>query len=196
MRQAARRWRKGMLLALALLLGGCAAGTPLPLLSPLAAGGDFGYAETYRGEDRYTVTYVTPPRRTLSYGAPRVADTEAARRLAFDFASWRAAQIAAAQGFAGFRITDRRSNVDTYVDPFSGAPWYGDPFWDCWRCRRLGFPYYPAFPASPPYADLQAQVTIDAVMLHELAPGDYNAGQVIEQLRRTYPGADLAPPAG
>ncbi len=167
-----------------------AAGRLLPLLTPLAVGGDFGYAETPLGNDRHAVTYVAPPRLTSPYGTARESDAQAARTLAFDMAVWRAAQIAQAQGFAGFRIIDRRSDVDTYPDPFYD-PW--DP-WPCWQCRRFGFPYYPDPYRGSPYVYLQARVTVTMLMLHDPGPGDYKADDAIAQLRRTYPGADGVPP--
>lgn len=170
------------------LLGGCVTGPPPPLLTPLAAGGNFGYAETPLSGDRQTVTYVAPSRLTNSYGPAREADAQATRTLAFDMAVWRAAQLAEAQGFAGFRVSDRRSDSDTYPDPFYD-PW--DP-WPCWGCRRFGFPY-DAYRGSP-YAYLQTRVTITVEMLHDPGPGDYKADDAIAQLRRTYPGAEGVPP--
>ncbi|HEX7969432.1 MAG TPA: hypothetical protein VF502_14525 [Stellaceae bacterium] len=191
----AKLWRGVLLLVgLALLPTGCATGPQLPLLTPIAVAGSFGYSEIRISDDRYMVTYVAPPGLTSAYGTAREADAQAARTLAFDMAVWRAAQIAEAQGFAGFRIIDRRSDVDTYAVPYYD-PW--DP-WGCWECRRFGFPsYHDPFPYSP-YAYLQARVTITVQMLHDPGPGDYKAAAVIEQLRRTYPGADgvLPPPAG
>jgi hypothetical protein len=193
-RATARSWRALVALIGLALLSGCVTGPQLPLLTPLAVGGTFGYAETPLGEDRYSVTYVAPPRLTSPYGAAREADAQAARTLAFDMAVWRAAQIAQARGFAGFRIIDRRSDVDTYpyADPFYD-PWDS---WPCWQCRRFGFPYYADPYRGSPYVYLQARVTITVVMQHDPAPGDYRADDVIAQLRRTYPGADGVPPPG
>lgn len=189
----AKLWRGVLLLmALALLPTGCATGPQLPLLTPIAVAGSFGYSEIRVSDDRYIVTYVAPPRLTSAYGTAREADAQAARTLAFDMAVWRAAQIAEAQGFAGFRIIDRRSDVDTYPAPFYDPwdPWPGP----CWQCRRFGFPYYSDPFGYQPYAYVQARVTLTVQMLHDPGPGDYRAADVIEQLRRTYPGADGAPP--
>jgi hypothetical protein len=183
-------WRLVVALIGVALLGGCITGPPPPLLTPLAIGGDFGYAEAPAGNDQSQVTYIAPPRVASPYGIARETDAQAARTLAFDMAVWRAAQIAQFQGFAGFRIADRRSDVDTYPDPLY-QPW-GPP--GCWHCRRFGFPYYGDPFGGPTYVYLQARVTITAQMLHDPGPGDYTAADAIAQLRRTYPGAEGAPP--
>jgi len=182
----------GRLIALlfgAAVLGGCVSGPSPPLLTPLAIGGSFGYSEMRVGDDRDMVTYVAPPRLTTPYGVARESEAQAARTLAFDMAVWRAAQLAQSQGFAGFRIIDRRSDVDTYP--------YADPFydpWPCWQCRRYGFPYYPDPYRGSPYVYLQARVTITVQRLHDPGDADYRADDAIAQLRRTYPGAEGVPP--
>jgi len=171
------------------LLAGCVSIPPPPLLTPLAVAGSFGYAEAPLGGDRFSVTYLAPPRLTSRYGSAREADAQATRTLAFDMAVWRAAQLAEAQGFAGFRISDRRSDVDTYPDPLS-QPF--DP-WPCWECRRFGFPYSADPYRGSPFIYLETQVTITVQMLHDPGSGDYRADDAIAQLRRTYPGAEGVP---
>src|ERR1700745_1404814 len=88
-----------LLLVLALALGGCATGPAFPLLSPIAAAGSFGYSEAAQESDRYSVSYLTPPRLANSYPGPHAVEADAARTLGFDMAVWRAAQLAEAQGF-------------------------------------------------------------------------------------------------
>ena len=175
------------------LLASCVTAPPPPLLTPLAVAGSFGYAEQPLGGDRVSVSYIAPPRLTSLYGTAREADAQATRTLAFDMAVWRAAQLAQAQGFAGFRVIDRRSDVDTYPDPLS-QPF--DP-WPCWECRRFGFPYYADPYRGSPFVYLQTRVAITTQMLHDPGGGDYRADDAIAQLRRTYPGAEgvaSAPP--
>lgn len=176
------------------LLAGCVSTPPPPLLTPLAVAGNFGYAEAPLGSDRFSVTYMAPPRLTSLYGSARETDAQATRTLAFDMAVWRAAQLAQAEGFAGFRIIDRRSDVDTFPDPLS-QPF--DP-WPCWECRRFGFPYYADPFRGSPFVYLDTRVAITVQMLHDPAAGDYRADDLIAQLRRTYPGAEGVPlaPAG
>jgi hypothetical protein len=187
----ARSWQTLAALIGLALVAGCVSAPPPPLLTPLAVAGSFGYAEAPLGGDRASVTYIAPPRLTSPYGTARETDAQATRTLAFDMAVWRAAQLAQAQGFAGFRISDRRSDVDTYPDPLS-QPF--DP-WPCWECRRFGFPYYADPYRGSPFVYLQTRVTITMQLLHDPGAGDYKADDAIAQLRRTYPGAEGVAPS-
>ncbi len=174
---------------LALVLASCATGPSYPLLSPLALARSFGYAETPRGEDRYSVTYITPTRYSLA--APGAGDAEAARTLGYDMAVWRASQLAAAAGYPGFRVSDRQADVMFYPDPvdldFPPSPWspgvwrQRDPFWgmdDLWL---------------PPRLLIVARVTIEVRLRHAPGPDDYDTASALAQLAHTYPGADGAP---
>jgi hypothetical protein len=178
-------------LVLVLALAACATEPSYPLLTPFATAKTFGYAETPRGENRYSVTYATPTR--LSFAAAGDAnDAEAARTLGTDMAIWRAAQIAASAGFEGFHVSDRQADVTLYPDPLDldfPPPYWGpggwqrhDPFW--------GF----GGPWLPPRLLLAARVTIEMRLLHAPGPDDYDAAGAMARLARTYPGADGTPP--
>jgi hypothetical protein len=196
---AMRRWimrRQGAWLAVLLVLGlgGCATGPEYPLLSPIAAARTFGYSEAPIGPDRYLVSYVTPTRIAGFYGGPHAAEANEARTIGYDMAVWRAAQLAQAQGFLGFRVTDRRSDVNIYPNPYDydvGPPYWG-PYWNRWS--PFWGPYGPYRP-FPPRANIVARVSIEVLLLHDLKPGDYNAQDAIRQLQATYPGAAGVRPA-
>jgi hypothetical protein len=181
---------------LALALAGCAIGPSYPLLSPLAVTKSFGYAEAQRGENRYSVTYLTPARLAFSAAGPNEGDAEAARTLGYDMAVWRAAQLAAAAGYEGFHVSDRQADVTFYPDPLdldfppSYPPSYWGPGW--WRRRDPFSGMGPPWP--PPRLLLAARVTIDVRLLHAPGPDDYNTTGAVSQLARTYPGADGTPP--
>ena len=181
-----------VLLALALALGGCATGPSYPLLSPLATAKSFGYAEAPRGENRYGVTYVTPARLAFGAAGPSGSDAEAARTLGYDMAVWRAAQLAAASGFEGFRVSDRQADVTFYPDPLDldFPPSYWGPGW--WRRRDPFWGMNDPWP--PPRLLLAARVTIDVRLVHAPGPDDYDTAGVLAQLAHTYPGADGTPP--
>lgn len=181
-----------LLLALAAAFAGCTAAPEYPLLSPLAATGQFGYAETARGDDRFSVVYVTPVRYADGAGAADPRDAEAARQLGYDMALWRAAQLASARGLAGFRVSDRQADVTVYPDPLDLEP-VPPPFWGplSWRYRdpfwRVAGPWF------PPRLLVTARVTLEVELLRQPGPGDYDAAREIARLDHAYPGAATAP---
>jgi hypothetical protein len=85
-------------------------------------------------------------------------------------------------------VSQTRTNTDTYVQDYD--PYYG-PYWGPgWGWRQRWAYAYP-FPYAPtPYATIQPRVTIDVQLRNDLAPGDYNAADVISELRARYPQAE------
>ena len=183
------------LIGLAVGLAACETTPPLPLMSPLQTAKYYGYGEVPLGQDRYEVSFVGPTRRGLRGDASRQQVALEERTQAYDFALWRAAQLALAQGFAGFAVSNVRTHLDSHTedyDPFWGPdynpglypyryPW--GPYW--------GGPYW----GPSPYEDLRTDAVIDVHLLHAPQEGDSDAQQVVDQLRRTYPGAEGPPPA-
>ena len=187
-------WRWIGLLALVVMLSGCETTPAAPLLSPIELARSYGYSEVAQGDNRYAVTYLGPSRRGFRSASSRQEMDAAQRTQAYDFALWHAAQIALAQGFAGFRVGNVQTNVNTInddsYDPYYGSGWPGyGPAW-----YGPGYPYRGPYPGPywgpSPYVLLQTQVTMDVTLLRSPGPGEYEARDVIEQLRRTYPGAD------
>ncbi len=183
-----RHWRRWVgSIAIACTLSGCESGPRPPLLSPIEVAGSYGYSDVALGENRYQVAYVGPGQRSLR-SAPARQETGAAERTqAFDFALWHAAQIALAQGFTGFRVSNIRTNVDTIVeDPYD--PYYGPGYYPFRRSWGPG-PFWRPYGWPSPYLYAQTQVVIDVALLQALGPGDYDAHDTVEQLNKTYPGA-------
>ena len=181
----------GALLATA-VLAGCETGPQLPLLSPIEQARAYGYSETPRGPDAYEVTFVAPSQRSTRFQPELDADADAARTRATDMALWRAAELAEQRGFVGFHVGQVRANVEItrdsyYDDPFYGPPWWGRGFGP-WG-HRLGYPW-PAYYGTSPYTTIQPRVSVDIELRNELAAGDYNAAEVIAELRRRYPQAE------
>jgi hypothetical protein len=160
-------------------------------MSPVQIAHGYGYSEVPLGGDRYDVTYLTPSQRSLRSPSAQQATGAEERTQGNDFALWRAAQLALANGFQGFRTSNVRVNLDTYVDD-SYNSWYGPPYAPGYYPYRWAYPYGPPGPywGPSPYAFLQTQVTIEAQLLHAPETGDYEAAGTIEQLRRTYPDAE------
>jgi hypothetical protein len=177
--------------ALAAGLAACDTTPSPPAMSPLTVARYYGYTDVPLGDARYQVSYVGPYRRSLRSPGP-VQETSAAQRtMVYDFALWRAAQLAEAQGLPGIRISNVRSNVNTYSDSYYDTvygpgfyPYGGYPFGPRW-----GGPYW----GPSPYVYQQAEVMLDAQLLRSPVGGDYIASDVIDQLRQTYPGAEGLP---
>lgn len=195
-----RRWHH--LLACAAIAGAltaCETRPAPPLLSPIETAGAYGYADTALGDNRYQVSYRGPSQRSLRSPDARQQTAAAEHTQAYDFALWHAAQIAQAQGFAGFRVSNVRTNVDTLVDD-SYDPLYGpdySPFRRPWGWRPIG-PYWGPYGGLSPYLYVQTAIVMDIALLQSLGAGDYGASDTISQLTKTYPGAagPSQPPAG
>lgn len=182
-----------------LTLTGCGTGSRAPLLSPKAVTGSFGYSERQIEPDRFEVSFSGPRRSTYSYPGAlrRDRDEDTARREAYDLAAWRVAQIVEARGFVGFRILERNTNVDSvkYANDYWGGPggYYGPGYGYGWSPR----PYSYGFRNWAEDGGYSYQVTQTLVvqLLRDLRPGDFDAKQMIGELRAAYPGADGAAPA-
>ncbi len=151
------------LLVVLVVLADCATGPPAPLMSPIQVAGAYGYSEVPIGGNRYAVSYTGPSQRTLRTPNARQETAAAEHTQAYDFALWRAAQIA--------------------------LPYYGPGLF---THRHLGGPgsYWGPYGGSSPYAFQQTSVTIDVTLLQSLAAGDYDAHETIDQFRKVYPGAE------
>ena len=194
---SARHAAFAALTGLGIVLGGCATGPSYPLLTPVDVARSFGFSDTRLPDGRYEVSYVAPAQQGYGYRFDQSPTERQGKALAFDMAIWRAAQIAQSQGFQGFSVADTKSNSDIqqragyYDDPW-GPGWGPGPYWG-WR-RPYGWDTY----YNPPETSVQVQVKLNVALSNSLKPGDYNAVEAIEQLRKTYPGADggiiAAPP--
>src|ERR1700712_2741267 len=150
------------LFAVAGLASGCASAPPAPLLSPGEVAKSYGYSERALGGDHYQVSFVAPAQRTGRSLEMRAASTAAARKQAFDLATWRAAQIALAHGDSGFRVGDTNSNVNSYEDAASymPPPWWGAGVYRGGYFAGTWGPYWD----ESPFVLLQLDLTIDVFL--------------------------------
>jgi hypothetical protein len=176
------------LFAIVAMSTACTNGPAAPLMSPIEVARSYGYSEVPIGDNRYAVSYTGPSQRTLRSPNARQETGAVEHTQAYDLALWRGAQIALAQGMLGFRVGDVHTNVDTLVDDFYD-PYYGQGLFTHRYLWGPG-PYWGPDGAPSPYAYQQTSVTMDVTLLQSLAPGDYDARDTIDQLRKTYPGAE------
>ena len=180
-----------LILALALVSGlaACAAGPSPPMMSPLSPGVDYGYTDEAIGNDQYTVTYVTPSLRTAFDSEKRKGDAAWARALALDLATWRAAELARADGFDAFRIDDRQ--VDIEVATYDDAP----RFPDYYLGQPLGANRYPphGFMRSLRSAWLQARATLTITLVKKPGADTLDALKTIKRMSRKHPEGLLPP---
>jgi hypothetical protein len=170
--------------ALLLLVAGCATGPQYPLYSPLAVTGTFGFSEQRLSDTSYRTTYVTPRRTAYSPYAGSEPRRTALLTLANDMAMMRAAELASANGYETFRVTQRDNNANVDRQRYYG--YCDDPFWP-------GRPYYypyPRYRCGPDgYTYFQARSTLTVEFGSK--PGDehFVTKDVLAQLAQTYPTA-------
>lgn len=168
-----------------LLVAGCAMGPQHPLYSPLGVTGTFGYTDQRLSDTSYRTTYVAPRRTVFSPYANAEPGRTALLNLANDMALMRAAELAAANSYQTFRVTQRDNDADVERERRSG--WCDDPF------ARRPYYYTPSYRCGPEgYTYFKATSTLTIQFGHK--PGDehYIAQDVLAQLARTYPTARAA----
>ena len=180
--------------ALGLALSACAASEPRPaLVSQNETGGDYGYSEKKIADDLYEITYESP-----IFSVP-VGSTERSRRLeqerqrAHDFALWRAAQLAKANGFSALVTEqDQRDvevNVQTEPSPRLWPGFFGyRPYW----YRRHPWALYDDDCCWPAYSDYQrwasakAKVKLRVRFLKQPKEGALDVDKTLEHLSSIY----------
>jgi hypothetical protein len=214
-RRRLRRLLAGTCLSALLSLAGCHAVPGLPLMSSVEIAGTFGYADKRTGDDAYEISYLTPPRPAPFDAASRERESVRAAELARDLALWRAAELAKSLGYGGFRVVDRRNDVQvdtheqTYYPPYYTQPYanpyaqtYGTPY-----AGPYGTPYaspmppvirsplvappfgYPELPTDSRMTRLQARVTLQIVLERAPGAGSENADAIAQAMRTKYPTA-------
>ena len=166
---------------IALVLAGCAQSPPVPLYSPQAAAGYFGYSEQPVAQNAVRVTFVTPAVRLSS---PSFVESVRAERttIGYDLALWRAAELALAAGYPAFSVTDRQNDVDV-----NNYTYYSDS-WDPWGCPYYYRGCFGRRGYGPPdrWIDAAARVSFVARFEPTNTPNNYNAQFVIDQARAKY----------
>jgi len=190
---------RGTALAFSLVaLVACASGPRAPLMSPLQDDGRYGFIDRALSDDRVEVRYTGPNRQGFgTYGQDSRTEREAVDQ-AYDFALWRAAQVAQARNMRGFVVVDAKTDIrgrdePGYYDrgPFTGVG-VGASRGSFGTSTGIGLGL--GFGGSDrDYSSLQATVTLTIDLRNDSTEKFYVADEVIEQAQRTYPAAETAP---
>jgi len=173
----------------------CVTAPSAPLYSPISTARSHGFLEEQLSDSAYRITYVAPRVRTSPFSSEtRDRDHSSQLALAYDFALWRAADLAVAAGYPAFQVTERTNNVDyeNYYDDFY-YPYY--PYGHHGN-HRFFYPYRHYGPYGS-YTLLKANVTLLVAFGRDPVPGAIDARAVIDRMASTYPGAQptvTAPP--
>ncbi len=97
-------------------LAGCVANQAPQLLTPKAADANFGYIEKTLSDTSYEIIYYGPEIYTeLTVRSYLDTIEHTAQETSTNLALWRAAQLAAAKGYKGFKVTDAKGIVRHYI---------------------------------------------------------------------------------
>ncbi len=181
----------GLVLAGALAVAGCAPEARYPLYSPLELAESFGYSEQQLSETGYRVSYSAPIRRTYAYrGEKRQQQAEERLALAYDLALWRAAELALANGYPAFEVSDRDNSVQVDI---RNEYYHHYPFFHHGLHHHPGFFPHHFYGYYDRYAELAARVSIAVGFRDAPAAESFDAQATLKRLRAKYP--DAAGPA-
>jgi hypothetical protein len=190
---------------LALVAAGCAGAPPpppVPAMVALSENGDYGYSETALAPDLYKVTYRSPS--LSAHGDPdKDYGLGGEKQRAADLATWRAAQLALAQGYPSFQLQSESRDLDVSVeDPPFGPPYVTAALrttsgsrcrWDCDRpIGYWGDPYFNHIYDEwyrRGHSSGRASAELTVKLLPGPAAGALDAAATAERLRRAYAAA-------
>jgi len=179
----------------------CSVSGPVaPPMSPYEISGRYGYRDVALAENRVEITYVGQTRNSFGYTGRDSASERQVGNQAFDFALWRAAQLAQARGYRGFVVLDSRTDLRTRNEPgYSDDRPFGFGGFGSGSGGRFGTGIgFGSALGSDGYSSIHAIVTATIVLsngtlANSAAEKYYDAAAVIAQARATYPGAEGAP---
>ena len=113
----ARFLESGLALAAALLLlSACSSHEPTrAVMVPQTVNGDYGYSDRALDATRYEVTYVSP-RLRADVDSDADHGLEGEKQRVYEFALWRAAQLADSKGYPAFKVAQESRDVDVTVN--------------------------------------------------------------------------------
>jgi hypothetical protein len=178
-----------------LLLSACSSHEPTrAAMVPHSTNGEYGYSDTPLDATRYEVTYVSP-RLHADTGSDNDHGLEAEKQRVYEFALWRAAELADSKGYPAFKVTQESRDVDVTVNRQQAvAPYYGP--WGGWGYRH--WPYGPygywpydygyGWPGYYTYTTASGRITVKLTvqLLAALEEGALETNSTLEHLRKTH----------
>jgi len=180
-----------VLAAAALTVGLAACGTPEPKPALVAQSetGSYGYAEKELADGVYEVTYESPVFSVPVSSAQRSERLKAERQRAYDFALWRAIDIAKEKGYGAVLVEQDHRDVEVsvrtessprlwpgYYGPYRRYPWalYDDDC--CW----------PGYHTYHRWATARARVELRVKFLNEPSEQALDVDETMTRLRARY----------
>jgi hypothetical protein len=170
-----------MVPVIAMIAAGCTTGGSQPLMSAWNDETEYGYNDRKLDGSGYRIEYTTPFTRTTADAKRREEAIADLRRLAYDLALWRAAEIAAREGYKAFAITDRRfePNLRAYNDvPDIPRLSLAHPQGGVWVTAPSRFDFKSMW--------LQGRQTIDIRLQREMGAGALDTEATIRRLSREH----------
>jgi hypothetical protein len=177
------------------LLSACSTHEPMrAAMVPQSANGEYGYTDTPLDATRYEVTYVSP-RLHANADSDNNHGLEVEKQRVYEFALWRAAQLADSKGYPAFKVTQESRDVDVTVRREQAiAPYYGP--WGPWGYRAWpygAYGYWPydygyGWPGYYSYTTASGRVTVKLTiqLLAQLEEGAMETSSTLDHLRKTH----------
>jgi len=190
----ARFLESGLALAAALLLlSACSSHEPTrAAMVPQTGDGDYGYSDRPLDATRYEVTYVSPRiRADVDSDADHGLEVE--KQRVYEFALWRAAQLADSKGYPAFKVAQESRDVDVTVNRQHTVP---PPYFGPWGYRHWPYGPYGYWPYDYDYgwpgyytrttASGRITVKLTVELLANAEPGAMDTAATLDRLRKAH----------
>ena len=180
------------LAAALLLLSACSSHEPTrAAMVPQTVNGDYGYSDKALDSTRYEVTYVSP-RLRADVDSDASHGLEVEKQRVYEFALWRAAQLADSKGYPAFKVAQESRDVDVTVNRQNSAPPYFGPWgYRYWPYGPYGYwPYYYDYGWPGYYTRTTASgritVKLTVELLANAQPGALDTAATLDRLRKAH----------
>ncbi|MFM9844732.1 MAG: CC0125/CC1285 family lipoprotein [Dongiaceae bacterium] len=181
------------LAAVLLLLSACSSHEPTrAAMVPQTVNGDYGYSDKALDATHYEVTYVSP-RLRADVDSDADHGLEGEKQRVYEFALWRAAQLADSKGYPAFRVAQESRDVDVTVNRQRTVP---PPYFRPWGYRHWPYGPYGYWPYGYGYgwpgydtqttASGRITVKLTVELLANAVPGAMDTAATLDRLRKAH----------